>query len=58
MLDLIRQESGEAKRKLTTSLARTESEMQEAQRIRFKVFCGRDGGKATQCRAGTGCGSF
>jgi len=38
MLDLVKQQTGELKRKLSTSLARTESEMQEAQRIRFKVF--------------------
>ena len=36
MLDLVKQQTGELKRKLSTSLARTESEMQEAQRIRFK----------------------
>jgi putative hemolysin len=38
MLDLVRQQAAEPKRKLTTSLARTESEMKEAQRIRYKVF--------------------
>ena len=38
MLDLVRQQTVESKRKLSTSLARSESEMIEAQRIRFKVF--------------------
>lgn len=38
MLDLVKQQVVESKRKLTSSLARTESEMEEAQRIRFKVF--------------------
>ena len=38
MLDLVRQQAVESKRKLTFSLARTEAEMVEAQRIRFKVF--------------------
>jgi putative hemolysin len=38
MLDLVRQQVVETKRKLTSSLARTQSEMEEAQRIRYKVF--------------------
>lgn len=38
MLDLVKQQPVESKRKLSVSLARTESEMLEAQRIRFKVF--------------------
>jgi putative hemolysin len=38
MLDLVRQQAAEPKRKLSSSLARTEADMKEAQRIRFKVF--------------------
>ncbi len=38
MLDLIQQHGSEQKRKLAFSLARTGSEVEEAQRIRFKVF--------------------
>ena len=45
MLDLVRQQAAEPKRKLSSSLARTEAEMQEAQRIRFKVFAEEMGAK-------------
>jgi putative hemolysin len=45
MLDLVRHQTGESKRKLTSSLARTQAEMEEAQRIRFKVFAEEMGAK-------------
>jgi putative hemolysin len=45
MLDLVRQQAGESKRKLVSSLARTGAEMEEAQRIRFKVFAEEMGAK-------------
>jgi putative hemolysin len=45
MLDLVRQQAGESKRKLTCSLARTSAEMEEAQRIRYKVFAEEMGAK-------------
>ena len=38
MLDLIKQQEREPQRRLTHSLARTQSELEAAQRIRFKVF--------------------
>jgi putative hemolysin len=38
MLDLIRQQTLESQRKLTFGLARTAAEVEEAQRIRYKVF--------------------
>jgi putative hemolysin len=52
MLDLVRQQAGESKRKLTSSLARTESEMKEAQRIRFKVFAEEMGAKLPSAAQG------
>lgn len=45
MLDLITQQTVEIKHKLTTSLARTEAEIVEAQHIRFKVFAEEMGAK-------------
>ena len=45
MLDLVRQKTVESKRGLSFSLARTEAEMREAQRIRFKVFAEEMGAK-------------
>jgi putative hemolysin len=38
LLDLIKQQEREPQRRLTHSLARTQSELEAAQRIRFKVF--------------------
>ena len=38
MLDLQREPGHSARNKLTSSIARTQAEVQEAQRIRFKVF--------------------
>lgn len=45
MLDLVRQQTVESRPKLTTSLARTKAEVEEAQRIRFKVFAEEMGAK-------------
>lgn len=38
MLDLIKQQERESQRRLTHSLARTQADLEAAQRIRFKVF--------------------
>ena len=38
LLDLIKQQERESQRRLTHSLARTQADMEAAQRIRFKVF--------------------
>jgi putative hemolysin len=45
MLDYIKQNVVESKRRLTSSLARTGAEMEEAQRIRYKVFVEEMGAK-------------
>jgi len=52
MLDLIQRQAPETRRKLTYSLARTGSDVEEAQRIRFKVFAEEMG--ATLPSAATG----
>ncbi|MDX8398749.1 MAG: GNAT family N-acyltransferase [Gallionellaceae bacterium] len=52
MLDLIQQQAPEARRKLSFGLARTGSDVEEAQRIRFKVFAEEMG--ATLPSAATG----
>ena len=52
MLDLVRQQAGESKRKLTSSLARTGAELEEAQRIRFKVFAEEMGAKLPNAEQG------
>jgi putative hemolysin len=53
MLDLIReQQLQEAQRKLTFSLARTGAEVEEAQRIRFKVFAEEMGAKLSSAETG------
>jgi putative hemolysin len=45
MLDLVRQQNVETKRRLSTSLARTKAEVEEAQRVRFNVFAEEMGAK-------------
>ena len=52
MLDLIRQQSGEAQRRLTFSLARNVAEVTEAQRIRYKVFADELGAKLPSAELG------
>jgi putative hemolysin len=53
MLDLIRQQQAhEAQRRLTFSLARTGAEVEEAQRIRFKVFAEEMGAKLPNAESG------
>src|SRR5664279_211115 len=53
MLDLIRQQQAtEAQRKLTFGLARTGAEVEEAQRIRFKVFAEEMGAKLPSAESG------
>ena len=52
MLDLVRQKTVESKRGLSASLARTEAEMEEAQRIRFKVFGEEMGAKLPNAEQG------
>lgn len=52
MLNLIKQQTGESKRKLAFSMARTESEMREAQRIRFRVFAEEMGAKLPNAEQG------
>lgn len=45
LLDLIKQQEREPQRRLTHSLARTQNELEAAQRIRFKVFAEEMGAK-------------
>jgi putative hemolysin len=52
MLDLVRQQIVESKPKLSTSLARTKAEVEEAQRIRFKVFAEEMGAKLPSAHQG------
>lgn len=52
MLDLIKQHEREPQRRLTYSLARTQSELEAAQRIRFKVFAEEMGAKLSSAHLG------
>jgi putative hemolysin len=52
MLDLIQQQQPEAKGKLTFNLARSEAEITEAQRIRYKVFGEEMGAKLPSAELG------
>ena len=52
MLDLIKQQEREPQRRLTHSLARTQNELEAAQRIRFKVFAEEMGAKLPSAHLG------
>ncbi|MDD4911522.1 MAG: GNAT family N-acetyltransferase [Sideroxydans sp.] len=52
LLDLIKQHEREPQRRLTYSLARTQSELEAAQRIRFKVFAEEMGAKLSSAHLG------
>lgn len=52
MLDLIKQQEREPQRRLTYSLARTQTELEAAQRIRFKVFAEEMGAKLPSAHLG------
>lgn len=52
MLDLVKQHSHQAQSKLTFSLARTVTEMTEAQRLRYKVFAEEMGAKLPSAALG------
>jgi len=52
LLDLIKQQEREPQRRLTYSLARTQTELEAAQRIRFKVFAEEMGAKLPSARLG------
>jgi putative hemolysin len=58
MLDLVKQQAVETTRKLTFSLARTEAEMVEAQRIRYKVFAEEMGAKLPNIEQGLDADRF
>ena len=52
LLDLIKQQEREPQRRLTHSLARSQSELEAAQRIRFKVFAEEMGAKLPSAHLG------
>lgn len=52
LLDLIKQQEREPQRRLTHSLARTQNELEAAQRIRFKVFAEEMGAKLPSAHLG------
>lgn len=52
MLDLIKQQEREPQRRLTHSLARSQNELEAAQRIRFKVFAEEMGAKLPSAHLG------
>lgn len=52
MLDLIKQQEREPQRRLTHSMARTQNELEAAQRIRFKVFAEEMGAKLPSAHLG------
>jgi len=52
LLDLIKQQEREPQRRLTYSLARTQTELEAAQRIRFKVFAEEMGAKLPSAHLG------
>jgi putative hemolysin len=52
MLDLIKQQQRETQRRLTFSLARTAAEIEEAQRMRFKVFAEEMGANLASAESG------
>lgn len=52
MLDLIKQQEREPQRRLTHSMARTQNELEAAQRIRFKVFADEMGAKLPSAHLG------
>jgi putative hemolysin len=58
MLDLIQQQDREPQGKLTFSLARTVTEMTEAQRIRYKVFAEEMGAKLPSAELGLDIDKF
>jgi putative hemolysin len=52
LLDLIKQQEREPQRRLSHGLARTQHELEAAQRIRFKVFAGEMGAKLPSAHLG------
>jgi putative hemolysin len=52
LLDLIKQQERESQRRLSHSLARTQNELEAAQRIRFKVFAEEMGAKLPSAHLG------
>ncbi|MFA7399460.1 MAG: GNAT family N-acyltransferase [Sideroxydans sp.] len=52
LLDLIKQQEREPQRRLTNSLARSQNELEAAQRIRFKVFAEEMGAKLPSAHLG------
>jgi len=52
LLDLIKQQEREPQRRLTHSMARTQNELEAAQRIRFKVFADEMGAKLPSAHLG------